>query len=345
MSNSDRATTIKLASGLIKDISQEQFDGVLSFFKEEAIMSDWNLLPPIVENLSREIVIPQDIREKHYKLIGFQMLQKKWLHGLEEQLIRENIPVMTMKGTGLWGSLYSSLYPRISADVDLLVKPEDLDRIRLILNECATVHGHTELHTRYDLPFPYHFRVELHWDLAAFQSFNLDFERIWQRSTTHPLFDSGQIVVMSPEDTFIHTIIHSFNHRSLHNYMIVDMIRFLNQVDMDMDLVRELVVMTGSKKLTRLTFDRVQKVTGIADIGSEVQLVKTNWFLNLLYRFVFKKKRIQSPFEIQKLAQFILLDSFKSKLTNACGNYSAFMVKAIKKLTHLHQDGSTHHSS
>ena len=315
----------------------------MQFLRDDAVMSDWNLLPPIVENTVSSFSLPQDIRESYFKLLGFNMLQRRWMKEFITELERVEVPALIMKGHGLWGSVYHQDYPRVSADIDFLVEPENIGKVKKILGNWAPLHGKTLLHYRYDLEYPYNFRIELHWDLAAYRSFSLDFCNIWSDSFPHPMFESDCVRTMCLEDIFIHTLIHSFNHRNLQTYMKVDLLRLLNHPRINIELILEKARLTGCMRLMELTVASLRKTLGSEMVLPDLKVKSPGYLSQKVYDFVFKPRKRGSVFDLQRLFQFSLLDNRVNKLRNMRGAYQSYLVRLGKKITNPLGWSSDHH--
>jgi len=344
MIDKNLSNLMRIASGLKRDADQQTLDGIASYFRDSAVMSDWNLLPPIIENIHPSCILSQDIRESYYKLLGFQMMQRKWLNEFEKILLAKDLKIIIMKGHGLWGNVYSANYPRISADIDILVCPEDFKQVSEILSKQGTFHGETNLHSRFDLNFPYNFRVELHWNLFDFNSFNFNFDQIWEDSSFHPLFKSQRILTMGLEDLFIHTLVHGFNHRHFQIYMLVDLVRILTNPDIQYDLIKKKAINAGCLRIFSLTMARIEYLVNFTVDKEKMNLPEANIFYRWLYSHIFTKHRKQSPFELQRLIQFFLLDKLKNRAMNFYGSYSCFLSHGIKKITHPKDRSTNSHT-
>ena len=149
--------------------------------------------------------------------------------------IDHGIPVIVLKGAALANSVYNSIGDRPMSDVDLLVHPEDREKILAILDESGyptKPWRKSGLH-----PFNINFTGEidflgkngtvfdLHWNLISFewvrQLNNLNIEEMWRE--TEPLtIDGVETRQLSSRDTLIHICLHSMMQGYTHQVACQD---------------------------------------------------------------------------------------------------------------------------
>ncbi len=134
-----------------------------------------------------------------------------------ERMAASKIDAMPVKGLVLAEHLYGSLSARPSADIDVLVRREDLPAARQVLRDLgfgqspslsfvAAVHQfHDPAWTRGD--GAEQVLIELHWALWAHSDERLGMAGLWQRAVSGTLLDQP-IRMLSPEDMLLHLAIH-----------------------------------------------------------------------------------------------------------------------------------------
>lgn len=135
----------------------------------------------------------------------------------------QGIPLLTYKGPALAHRYYGSVALRRFGDVDLLVRRDDLERARDLLEE----HGYVPLRslsedqedTWHDAQLGYELHheakgvvVELHWALLnRTLTFRLTPEAVWARAHT-VRFGSTMVRVLAPDDLLLYLCAHGTKH-------------------------------------------------------------------------------------------------------------------------------------
>jgi hypothetical protein len=104
-----------------------------------------------------------------------------------------------------------------TADLDVLVRPQDLPAARAALRSLGFTHRQQQLFAESHHPYhdPQYFRqtnrsqvcLELHWALWAARFFQIGPEALWERAISTRLH-GAQVRILSPEDTLLHLAIH-----------------------------------------------------------------------------------------------------------------------------------------
>lgn len=134
-----------------------------------------------------------------------------------DALASAGIEAMPVKGLVLAESLYGDIAARPCADLDVLVRPSDLDAARKTIRGVGfrqrAKPGYKALVHRFHDPAwgrgtgADHVRLELHWALWADSERRLGTEGLWERAIDGTL--AGRpIRTLSPEDTLLHLAIH-----------------------------------------------------------------------------------------------------------------------------------------
>jgi hypothetical protein len=139
-------------------------------------------------------------------------------------LQQRGIAVIALKGIPLLSSIYGSLSARAMVDLDLLVRPCDLQAAGHVMREVGYEPLSDYRVSEDDIPFYAHHlpsflkpgfsTVELHWHIASPRAtVSIDVNELWQRSTVTRLA-GVETRVLAVEDLLLHLIIHAtYSHR------------------------------------------------------------------------------------------------------------------------------------
>lgn len=134
------------------------------------------------------------------------------------------IQVIILKGADLAKTLYPDMSLRPFADIDLLIRDQDLSKaereLQLLGYSMSFLEG--EFHQGYVRRFDKHIlyskdgpiavNIEIHTSLLPFICMQrLEADGFWERGVVSPIFENGGLV-LSPEDMLLHLCIHIFNH-------------------------------------------------------------------------------------------------------------------------------------
>jgi len=135
-----------------------------------------------------------------------------------QRLIAEGIDVLLFKGTAVSLKYHRDRAGRPMADVDALVRPEDLPRAEEILLQCGFAYGHperdksTDIHS-HDYVNSRYSGFDLHWHALYESPYAGADEGLWQRAE---FFDWDGVVVklMSPEDLVLTSVVNGVREAS-----------------------------------------------------------------------------------------------------------------------------------
>ncbi|MFC5701793.1 nucleotidyltransferase family protein [Cohnella faecalis] len=148
------------------------------------------------------------------------------------------IRTIVLKGIWLSRILYGKEGVRRTGDIDILVRPEDVDRVTAVLAE-RQFHAASN-----DCGYPYHalfykpaangkkIAIELHWHLISSGSCMLDCNRLWEQSV--PLTGYAHMREFAIPDQFYTLAIHGAKHVMCSVKHVLDLVRMLH-------LYRELI--------------------------------------------------------------------------------------------------------
>lgn len=169
---------------------------------------------------SFEHIVPSKVMDffkiRYYSTLLMNNYFREEFINLTEVFIKEDIAMLPIKGMALLGDIYNLESPRPMADIDILVKKQDLERAEGILIKCNYVKDFREGSELYwknkncNIPFKKNGRgrtVELHFalDLERFDMGALP--KLWKRLRTINT-NGTEIKLLSPEDTLFSLALH-----------------------------------------------------------------------------------------------------------------------------------------
>ena len=134
-------------------------------------------------------------------------------------LRRQGIAVIVLKGAYLAQVVYRDPSLRLMSDIDLLVKPEDIARVRDLFHHLGYVQvqpdepvGDARHHDQFAHPTVQP-DFEIHWSLVSSgELFRVDHEGLWERAVETSIAGLPA-QVLSPEDMVLHLCLHtSYQH-------------------------------------------------------------------------------------------------------------------------------------
>lgn len=259
--------TMKLNTGAVTK-AQEERDGIyftflrfaaasnLEHFKSEPkhnLINLINFFPKYHRLLSR--LTP--IILSHIQKLGLfndltletqAMLKKETQNGIIKQLAKQaqvdliiqwcnaaQVPILLLKGCAFQQTLYHHYAPRLSSDIDILVRKQDW---AIVLNIFETNMKYVNkaqpsvLGNLYELSFipngNFGDAVDLHKSLSYPILFNIDDQDLWENSQIHPQYNSEYVLQLSPEYSLLHQAIHAYVDMDFLKYNLVDSHRIIN---------------------------------------------------------------------------------------------------------------------
>lgn len=155
------------------------------------------------------------------------------LLGILERFGEAEVPVIPLKGPVLANVLYGDMGARLSSDLDIIVRPEDLGRARQLLLRMGYDSPYREvpedvlLKTEKDVPFfkRGHVPVEVHW--ALFEEYhNFQFPAVWGR-LVELSFGSRQVPSLPWDVYLVYLCVHGSKHVWRRLSWIADVARVL----------------------------------------------------------------------------------------------------------------------
>ncbi len=167
------------------------------------------------------------------RLVGLALRHRRLLRATLPALAQEGVEVLCLKGLALAQRLYPQPLVRPSSDVDVLVRPGDLDAARRALARLDLLEQHDEgladvfeehHHVGFAGPLGL---VEVHFRLfSGFGRGAFDGEGLWARSRAATV-EGHPARLLGAEDEFLYLAVHAANHGFLRASWLVDLQRYL----------------------------------------------------------------------------------------------------------------------
>ena len=173
-----------------------------------------------------------------------QLAKQYQLDILINELNDHKIPMILLKSTAFTNTLYSKEYPRLSNDIDILVKKKDWNKAQNIIANIMDYKAKVlpdVFGDAYEITYTPKGKtgdsVDLHMALINPLLFDIDENYLWKTSQSHPLYKNENIRELSAECSLLHQAIHAFSDMNFCKYNLVDTHEILMQCNPDIDEV------------------------------------------------------------------------------------------------------------
>ena len=217
-------------------------------------LSDAHAITPMLDSALRDSPIPQvfaeQLRSRFENSVRYSLAQSGELVRLAELFEKHRVSFVALKGPMLSQYLYGTLGTRTSGDIDVLVREQDIPRIRDILVSAGyrlttTLHwnsGSACLRSRdQEIHFdsPRDVSIDVHWRLMPRYSASVfDCLTGWESLRTVPLA-GREIQTLAPEPLLLFLCAHGAKHMFERLGWICDIAQFLHVTpDLDWAAVR-----------------------------------------------------------------------------------------------------------
>ena len=235
------------------------------------------------ETVSAEIM--EDWRQLKMRILFTQIKALRATCKLFSILEDAKINALSMRGIILANTIYKNIDMRPMRDVDILIRPDDVERALEVLRANGLEpykRRRTQcLYSIDDIKF------EIHWSFltAKRYRFKLDTDKLLE-SRKKIKTPEGNLYSLSDENEFLGLILHAFIHHDLYVILsLIDMGLFMTQTNIDFDW---LVAWGRDSHLTRMLHFSMAYVNYLFNLGQEERLkVFKHTFpsnINLMYK-------------------------------------------------------------
>jgi hypothetical protein len=224
-----------------------------------------------------DVRVPDAIKEglRKLSLIEIAEQEKNYLTfgELLGKLKDSNIAVIVLKGLFL-RNLYHEPWLRSMNDYDVLVRPEDLEKVAAIMSDAGYKMVHSEeKHAAY--VHPHYIEVEFHKSLIASNRYeNLsEFEKaVWKRVIPVKV-GKVDVLTLDPTDHAVHLVLHMATHIKGGGFglrQLCDWVLFIEAYnkEIDWDVFAKYIKSMGMKRFTWALFEVCNKLFGL-DVPQE----------------------------------------------------------------------------
>ncbi|WP_426357594.1 nucleotidyltransferase family protein [Pseudocolwellia sp. HL-MZ19] len=165
-----------------------------------------------------------------------EMAKDKQLNEIIDLLDKENIKIILLKGTAFSKWLFSAEAPRLTNDIDILIKKADWLRAEKLLSQVMVYTEKTQpdvFGDLYEISFKPRKNVgaalDLHRSLTHPILFNIDESALWESSLAHPFYT--RCLMLCPEHALIHQAVHAYKDMNFEKYNLIDSIRLISELN------------------------------------------------------------------------------------------------------------------
>ncbi|MGE7780199.1 nucleotidyltransferase family protein [Peribacillus sp. NPDC097264] len=180
----------------------------------------------------------QILKEKFQRVLFQNILIKNQTNQILNGFEKSGIDIIPLKGTAFAEQHFGHLGSRPTSDIDLLIKPTDMDRAIDIVKSLGYIEERK--------PIPFHFHrsyskvlpgssipltVELHWDILKQTTANFCVEEIWEEALS--INDSFYIKQLSEFHLFYMICLHGWRHNMESLKYFIDIIQLISTLNID----------------------------------------------------------------------------------------------------------------
>ncbi|WHY89108.1 nucleotidyltransferase family protein [Neobacillus novalis] len=198
------------------------------------------------------------LKETYEKGLYQNLFIKNQMNLILKEFEDERLDVIALKGVNFAEKYFGHIGARITSDIDLLIRLEDLEKAIDIakslgfLLEKEVIPGYFHCSLSKELP---HSKiplvVELHWSLIKEHTSKFSAEDIWNKSTLVGQF--SYIKELSPQHTFYMILLHGWRHNLDSLKYFLDIIQVIYQMDDEHDYEILLKLAKSHQTLKRIT--------------------------------------------------------------------------------------------
>jgi hypothetical protein len=238
---------------------------------------------------------------------------------------QRRIGVITLKGTVLADQLYGNLGLRAIADIDILVKPEELAQAGSLLMEI----GYKKLTAQQEQCHPFHevysrqtqfpLFIELHWNLDDEKLVSVPGQIIWHRAQ-HLQMQEGSTMVLSLEDNFLFLSNHLIKHDDQLLRSLCDIAELLKRYStaLDWDYIIKSARSWGIEIGAYYSLKQAKELLGAPVPVSTLRALKPKLWRRWVLNFLVSRETFMSPIKWDKLRSetLVLVRSLMMKCAN-----------------------------
>ena len=200
--------------------------------------------------------------------------------GVKTLLGEHGIECLVIKGNAISRQIYEAGYFRVSSDIDILIREEDIFRADDLLRSSGYLREEQSAlafrarrlhHAVYFDPAGH--AVECHWNFGIPGFFDLSSAEIWQEV----IFEDGVPARLSQEMTIILLLMHHYMHFFRDLWVLVDILHALSRYgeSIDQEVFGRRLLKIGLVRTSIIALDQITDLWGEAAIGDLNQLTQS----------------------------------------------------------------------
>lgn len=323
----------------------EQVKSVLNKLADY-VSAHWRIIP-LLRNKAQKLGIFNDLEPQVQVILNEYTTQgivsELAKQALLQEIIREfsqnKIPVILLKSTAFNQWLYSSEAPRLSNDIDLLVKTSDWEKATQCLSKFL-VYQPKKTQGILDDTYEMSFRsvnnnsiVDIHKALIHPSLFNINEKSLWETSISHPIYKTENVRMLSPQNALYHNALHSVKDLDFLRYSMIDchlLIQHLNNKKDDFDALPGCFNEKIPLRVLIVEYNNFVQCTQSEKHQhaiSQIRLIMIRWALALS-----EKERTQGTFsKFSKPLKLLSAFAFSSNILGPLKLISTYLCKGISR--------------
>jgi hypothetical protein len=230
------------------------------------------------------------------------------------------IKVIILKGAALAKIVYPEMGLRMFHDIDILIRREDLPRVKKEMVELG-YEEHREDLKSFDEKFEYETGyynpekktyLDVHWNIASWRSpFKIDIDAMWGNARDAKIGNTN-VLILSPEDMLLFHSVHFFAKHGDATYVkllcfcdILEIVR-VYRGHINWDYISENARKYGIKTPVYYALYYARKLLGASIPSSVMDELKPSYFRVKLFGLFFDKESLLHPKSKKKTAGFLI---------------------------------------
>ena len=213
--------------------------GLLDDIEKSNVHAQTYTIMKQVGRLEATPVFFQQILKERFQRVLFQnIVIKNQTNQILSEFEERGVEIIPLKGTAFAERHFGHLGARPTSDIDLLIKPTDMDQAIYIVNSLGYIEE------RKQIPFHFHrsyskvlpgstipLTVELHWDILKQNTATFSIDELWEESSS--INDSLYIKQLSNFHLFYMICLHGWRHNMESWKYFIDIIQLISKLDID----------------------------------------------------------------------------------------------------------------
>ncbi|WP_076418111.1 nucleotidyltransferase family protein [Colwellia sp. UCD-KL20] len=266
------------------------------------------------------------LNDTNNQAVVSEMIKREQLNKIVKLFSKDNIDIILLKGMAFNYSLYTDTSPRVSNDIDILVKEKDWLKAKEILNSIMkplTINNAQVFDDLYETTFipenKFGAVVDLHKSLIHPILFNIKEQDIWMNSHALREFDGQSVRVLSPEHNLVHQALHAYKDMEFSKYNLVDTYEIMKIRNINLNKAIAISEQWGAKVPLYFLLQQCVSVMGLTIEREVLQSISPNNITKLIANKLLNsehsklktnKKSIKYRIN-QLISQFIFTSSFR----------------------------------